>query len=275
MNPAHPYIQQSRSNPNNLSHKPPAGTAGSLLAHRLSHAPSRPSVLLIEAGTKPEGEFLQSPYHRYTPAFLRPDLDHGYVSTPQKELNGRTIPYTRGKGLGGSSILNFQVYLYGSSEDYNRWAEIVGDESWEWENTKTSFRAIENYDFSGAEGYAHLARPDASEHGKSGQVKVSLPPVLEKGIAHAMEGLAKSGERVNLDANSGDPMGIAVFPASSSADGRTTSAIAHLVDPLENLTIWVGSAVQRLNITGKKARGVETRDGRKGMMRTTRGFRVG
>ncbi|KAH7116109.1 choline dehydrogenase [Dendryphion nanum] len=240
-----------------------AGTAGSLLAHRLSHAPARPSVLLVEAGSNPDGEYLRAPFHRYTPAFLRPDLDHGYVSTPQKELNDRVIPYNRGKGLGGSSILNFQVYLYGSEEDYNYWAEVVGDENWRWEHTKKSFHAIENYDFSGAEKYEHLAKPDLKEHGSEGQVKVSLPPELEKGFASGMEALIKSGEKINLDANSGDPMGISIFPASASADGRTTSAIAHLVDPPKNLTIWTGATVSRLELSGTKVTGIETTDGRK------------
>lgn len=88
------------------SHQP-GGTAGCLLAHRLANASTRPSVLLIEAGAKPEGDTLRAPYHRYTPGLTRQDLDHGYVTVPQKELNGREIPYQRGKGLGGTSILNF------------------------------------------------------------------------------------------------------------------------------------------------------------------------
>lgn len=161
--------------------------------------------------------------------------------------------------------MNFQVYLYGAADDYNRWAEIVGDDNWRWENTKKSFHAIENYDFSGAVDYPHLAKPDAQEHGRNGQVKVSLPPVLEKGFASGMEALIKNGEKINLDANSGDPIGISIFPASSSVDGRTTSAIAHLVDPPENLTIWTGAAVERLDIADSKVTGIETSDGRKGM----------
>jgi choline dehydrogenase-like flavoprotein len=119
-----------------------AGTSGSLLANRLANARTRPSVLLIEAGGKPEGETLRAPFHRYSLAYTRPDLDHGYLTVPQKELNGRSIQYMRGKGLGGSSVLNFAVYLYGSGEDYNRWAELVGDDSWRWEETKERFKRV-------------------------------------------------------------------------------------------------------------------------------------
>ncbi|KAF2108061.1 choline dehydrogenase [Lophiotrema nucula] len=239
------------------------GTAGCLLAHRLSHASSRPSVLLVEAGGNPEGEYLQAPTHRYAPAFLRPDLQYGYVSTPQRNLNDRTIDYTRGKGLGGSSIMNFQVYLYGSKEDYNRWAELVGDDSWKWEHTKQSFKAIENYDFSGMSGYSHLAKPDPAQHGTDGQVLVCLPPIIEKGSIEGIEAVHKIGDPLNLDFNTGNPIGVGVFPASSSKQGRTTSATAHLVDPPSNLTIWTGAAVHRLLFEGAKVVGIETADGRK------------
>lgn len=84
-----------------------AGTAGCGLAHKLATATTKPSVLLIESGGAPTGDTIMSPYDRYTPAFTRPDLDHGYHTTAQKELNDRVIPYLRGKGLGGTSILNF------------------------------------------------------------------------------------------------------------------------------------------------------------------------
>ncbi|KAF2010118.1 GMC oxidoreductase [Aaosphaeria arxii CBS 175.79] len=238
------------------------GTAGCLLAHRLAHTQSRPSVLVVEAGPKPEGEHLRAPYHRFAPAFTRPDLDYEYSTIPQKELNGRVVPYNRGKGLGGSSILNFAVYLYGSSEDYNRWAELVGDDAWKWENTLKSFQAIENYDTTGSKDYPHLANPDSEVHGKSGQVQICVPPVLEKGFASHMEAVIEAGEKVNLDANSGDPVGISVFPASYGAEGRSTSATAHLLNSPDNLTIWTGATVQRLVFEGTKVVGVKTTDGR-------------
>lgn len=83
------------------------GTAGCRLANTLAEASTKPSVLLIEGGGIPTGDTILSPYDRYTPAFTRPDLNYGYNTTPQTELNGRVIPYLRGKGLGGSSIMNF------------------------------------------------------------------------------------------------------------------------------------------------------------------------
>lgn len=110
----------------------PAGTSGCLLAHHLANSPAAPSTLVLESGAQPSGDFLTAPAHRYHAALFRPDLDHGYVSEPEPALNERTIAYTRGKGLGGSSILNFGVYLKGSASDYDEWARRVGDESWKW-----------------------------------------------------------------------------------------------------------------------------------------------
>lgn len=64
-------------------------------------------VLLIEAGEDPEETELHSIYDRYVPAFTRTDLDHGYLTTPQSQLNNRELPYLRGKAIGGTSNLNF------------------------------------------------------------------------------------------------------------------------------------------------------------------------
>jgi choline dehydrogenase-like flavoprotein len=221
-------------------------------------------VLVLEAGLNPQGDYLLAPFHRFVAAALRPDLDHSYKSEPEACLNNREIAYTRGKGLGGCSILNFGVYLYGSGEDYNRWAELVGDESWTWENVKKSFEAIEAYDFAGTEGYRHLADASTAVHGTKGQLKVGLPPVLERGVGLQMDALRDAGETVNLDPNSGDPVGISVFPFSYGKEGRTTSAIAHLVGKPGNLEIWTGAKAEKLVFEGDRVMGVVMADGREG-----------
>lgn len=221
-------------------------------------------MLVIEAGGKPDGEYLTAPFHRCHPLMLRPDLDHGYVSEAEAALNGRQIGYTRGKGLGGSSILNFGVYLYGSKEDYNRWGDEVGDEDWCWKNVEKSFHAIETYDFEGIKGYSHLADPSASSHGTSGGLKIGLPPVLEKGMIPQMEALVDAGEKVNLDPNSGNPVGMSVFPMSYDKKGRCTSAMAHLLDSPKNLEVWTGATVEKLVFEGNRVVGVKTADGRQG-----------
>jgi choline dehydrogenase-like flavoprotein len=220
---------------------------------------------VLEAGCTPEGEYLREPFHRYSAAILRTDLDHGYVTEPEPGLSGRMVPYQRGKGLGGSSIMNFGVYLYGSSEDYNRWADIVGDDDWNWEHTKERYHAMETYDFEGSSEYSNLANPSTSEHGTTGSLKVGLPPLLEKGVAPQMEALIEAGEKINLDVNSGDPTGLSVFPFSYSTEGRTTSAIAYLTDSPSNLEVWTSAKAVKLLFEGDKVLGIVTEDGRHGM----------
>lgn len=245
----------------------PAGTSGCLLAHHLANSPAKPSVLVLESGAQPSGSFLNAPAHRYHAAIFRPDLDHGYVSDPEPALNGRTIAYTRGKGLGGSSILNFGVYLKGSAADYDEWASRVGDDAWKWETVQRDYAAIESYEFDGSTAYSHLARPKPGVHGSTGKVKVGLPPMLEKGVLEGMQALVDHGEKVNLDPNDGDPVGMSVFPYSYSRDGRTTSAIAHLKDAGSNLSVWTEASVTRLlwSADGERVVGVQTEDGRRGM----------
>lgn len=223
-------------------------------------------MLVLEAGAQPSGEYLNAPAHRYHAAIFRPDLDHGYNSEPEPALNGRTIAYTRGKGLGGSSILNFGVYLKGSASDYDLWAQRVGDEAWKWDTVKKDYAAIETYEFDGSKAYVHLAKPEAGAHGTQGKVKVGLPPQLEKGVLEGMQALVDAGEKLNLDPNSGDPIGMSMFPYSYSQDGRTTSAISHLKDAGENLRVWTDASVTKFvwSDDGRRVRGVDTVDGRRG-----------
>lgn len=272
----HPYSQAFSSScyytvyvaPNTHTKLTPrtAGTSGCLLAHHLANSSVKPTVLVLEAGAKPTGDFLTAPAHRYHAAIFRPDLDHGYTSEPERALGDRTIAYTRGKGLGGSSILNFGVYLKGSAADYDEWAKRVGDEEWGWETVKGDYAAIERYEFDGAGAYAHLSKPGVG-HGREGKVRVGLPPQLEKGVLETMQALVDAGEVVNLDPNDGDPVGMSVFPYSYSKDGRSTSAVAHLEDAGRNLRVWTDASVGRL-LWGKDEAsvvGVEMLDGRRGM----------
>jgi choline dehydrogenase-like flavoprotein len=75
-------------------------------------------------------------------AFTRPELQHGYFTTPQAAFMDRKLPYVRGKGLGGSSVINFMSYNYGPSADYERWAEAVGDNAWRWGRVRERFKRV-------------------------------------------------------------------------------------------------------------------------------------
>jgi len=106
---------------------------------RLANTPKRPPFFLVETGGKGLPTERRQPYQRYQNAFALPDLEYGYTTVPQQGLDRRQLTYQRGKGLGGSSMINFMVYTRGPAADWDRWADLVGDQDWSWEKTKQRF----------------------------------------------------------------------------------------------------------------------------------------
>src|SRR5690606_18057699 len=120
-----------------------AGTAGCLLANRLSADPSK-SVLLIEAGGKDNYHWLHIPV-AYLYCIGNARTDWLYSTEPDKGLNGRVLRYPRGKTLGGCSSINGMIYMRGQARDYDHWAASVGDDAWSWESCLADFKAHENH----------------------------------------------------------------------------------------------------------------------------------
>jgi choline dehydrogenase-like flavoprotein len=89
-------------------------------------------------------------------------LNWGYKTEPQSHLNNQQIDYSRGKGLGGSTAINFSCWVVGADEDYNEWARRVGDEVWEWRNVKERLRKIENCHVNVAEEHRKFVHPNPS-----------------------------------------------------------------------------------------------------------------
>jgi choline dehydrogenase-like flavoprotein len=96
-----------------------AGASGSVVAARLAKSPQRPSVLLIEAGGDNKDASYRVPADRFTLAFKEATMNWGYKTVPQTHLKGQQIDYSRGKGLGGSTAINFSCWVIGADEDYN------------------------------------------------------------------------------------------------------------------------------------------------------------
>ncbi|CZR66954.1 related to alcohol oxidase [Phialocephala subalpina] len=246
------------------------GTSALLLASRLASRPSKPRVLVIEAGpSHSSSPNLRNPSDRYSLASTNPELDHGYMAVEQKGLNGRVLPYARGKGLGGSSLINFMVWLCGCKEDYDSWAEIVGDDGWGWENTRRHLNEIENYHVEVEEGLKSVADPSFDGHGHAGSDKdsrpvgVSFPKIWEKGVKEFILEGPKLGVSINKDLNSGNLIGLGMSPLSSENGLRTTSASANLKTVPDNLEIWTDAPVARVLFESKRAVGVVLLDGRK------------
>ncbi|KAF8859468.1 glucose-methanol-choline oxidoreductase [Acephala macrosclerotiorum] len=240
------------------------GTSALLLASKLAAAVSRPKILVIEAGSdyQARSDALRKPSDRFSLAYTNPELDHGYSTIPQRGLNDRILPYIRGKGLGGSSLMNFMAYLSGCKQDYDFWAELVGDDSWGWEHAHKRLREIENFNGAVPEGFDAVASPSFEEHGHEGPVGVSLPKVWESGAKELILEAPKLGIPINKDLNSGNLLGLGMSPICAQDGLRTTSASAFLKTIPENLEIWTDTLVAKVLFEGKRAVGVQLLDGR-------------
>jgi choline dehydrogenase len=105
-----------------------AGTAGCLLANRLSKDPSK-RVLLLEAGPEDSYHWIHIPVG-YLYCIDNPRTDWCFRTEPDAGLNGRQLLYPRGKTLGGSSSINGMIYMRGQARDYDHWAALTGDDAW-------------------------------------------------------------------------------------------------------------------------------------------------
>ncbi|HWT99294.1 MAG TPA: GMC family oxidoreductase, partial [Terriglobales bacterium] len=120
-----------------------AGTAGCLLANRLSRDPAK-RVLLLEAGKKDNYPWIHIPVG-YLYCIGNPRTDWLYQTEADAGLNGRALRYPRGKTLGGCSSINGMIYMRGQARDYDGWAAETGDSAWSWENVVPDFKAHENH----------------------------------------------------------------------------------------------------------------------------------
>ncbi|HCH57142.1 MAG TPA: choline dehydrogenase, partial [Rhodospirillaceae bacterium] len=127
-----------------------AGTAGCVLANRLSADPNV-NVLLLEAGGKDNYFWIKIPVG-YLYTMNNPRTDWCFQTEAEPGLNGRTLAYPRGKTLGGCSAINGMIYMRGQARDYDQWRQM-GNTGWGWEDVLPVFR--ESEDFAGGESQLH------------------------------------------------------------------------------------------------------------------------
>lgn len=99
-------------------------------------------MALLETGEHNDADSFRRTYDRFLMAFTQPTLEYGYISTPQPGLDGREIPQTRGRGLGGSSQVNFQVWSLGARDEFDHWAAEVGDDDWAFESVHQKVKKV-------------------------------------------------------------------------------------------------------------------------------------
>lgn len=194
---------------------------------------------------------------------MNQDMNWGYKTTPQAHCDNREIDYSRGKGLGGSTAINFGVYTRGARDDYEEWARIVEDEAFRWDAIKDRFKSLEDFRSSLPENVdKKYAAPDPEQHGKSGPLKVGYATEWEKDLPSILDLFEKAGFPLNPDHNSGNPLGMSALINSSRGGLRSTAN--DLLTPVpENLSILTSSPVKRVLLEGTRAVGIETDDGEK------------
>ncbi|WP_441867138.1 GMC family oxidoreductase [Phaeovulum sp. W22_SRMD_FR3] len=241
-----------------------AGSAGCLLANRLSRNPAH-RVLLIEAGRKDNYPWIHVPVG-YLYCIGNPRTDWLFETEAEAGLNGRRLRYPRGKALGGCSSINGMIYMRGQARDYDGWAALTGDPAWNWENSLPDFKAHEDHYRLDA-GMPKDA-DFAALHGHGGEWRVEKQrlkwDVLEAFAAAATQ----NGVPPSRDFNTGCNEGVGYFDVNQRSGWRwnTSKAFLRPIRHRRNLTVWTESHVKRLQLARDAAgalrcTGVEVQQG--------------
>ncbi|MDP1900134.1 MAG: GMC family oxidoreductase N-terminal domain-containing protein [Rubrivivax sp.] len=223
-----------------------AGTAGCLLANRLSANP-RHRVLLVEAGGLDNYHWIHVPVG-YLYCIGNPRTDWLYFTEADPGLNGRQLRYPRGKVLGGCSSINGMIYMRGQSRDYEQWAALTGDPAWRWDECLGAFKRHEDH-WRGADG----------AHGSGNEWRVERQrlswEILEAFAAAARE----AGIPATDDFNRGDNEGVGYFEVNQKRGVRwsTSKAFLRPVVARPNLQVWTGAQTSGVQLEGARAVGIE------------------
>jgi choline dehydrogenase len=222
-----------------------AGSAGCLLANRLSRDPAV-RVLLLEAGGRDDYFWISVPVG-YLYTIANPRTDWCYKTEPDEHLAGRSIHYARGRVLGGCSSINAMIHMRGQKEDWDHWAAL-GNRGWSWDDVLPLFRSLEDYEGGAVDGY-----------GAGGEVRVENPRVRWEIIDAWREAAAECGIPPVKQFNGGDNFGCAYFQMNQKRGRRWSATNAFLRPAMHrpNLTIMTGAHVCRIRLQGRVAAGVE------------------
>ncbi|MGP9818733.1 GMC family oxidoreductase [Salinarimonas sp. NSM] len=220
-----------------------AGSAGCVVANRLSRDPSV-RVLLLEAGGKDDWIWFHIPVG-YLFAIGNPRADWMLRTEPVPGLNGRSLAYPRGKVIGGSSAINAMIYMRGQAQDYDGWRQL-GLEGWGWEDVRPVFRQHQDH-----------ARPD-EHHGAGGEWRVDYPRVRWALLDAVIDACVAAGIPATDDFNRGDNSGVGYFQVNQKGGRRWSSARGFLKPALSrpNLRLETGVSVERVVIEDGRAAGV-------------------
>ena len=221
------------------------GTAGCVLAHRLSADPSV-KVLLLEAGGSDRHPFFHWPagFAKMTKGIG----SWGWSTVPQKHLKNRVLRYTQAKVIGGGSSINAQIYTRGVPADYDAWVRDAGAHGWSYRDVLPYFKRAENN-----QRYAN------EYHGYGGPLGVSNPisplPICEAFFQAGQE----LGIPFNPDFNGAHQEGLGYYQLTQSNARRSSTSVAYLnpIRDRRNLTVRLGTQALRVVVENGRATGVE------------------
>lgn len=185
-----------------------------------------------------------------------PHYDYQYQTVAQKHLSDRTIAYSRGRGLGGSSMVNFCFYTRGPKDDYDEWARRVGDDFFAWKNAERLYKKLEGYQPVTTEMHKEYMDWKPENHGVDGPLKIQDPPQWESFQENALLAGYENGWKKNLDGNDGNPLGMSVCATTGYKSRRSTAKLAYLTNTPANLDIVTDAPATKILFDGKKAIGV-------------------
>ena len=221
-----------------------AGSAGSVLANRLSAKPEA-KVLLLEAGGSDKSFFVRMPAG--IAKLAGPRYNWGYETAPQPSMQGRRMYWPRGRLLGGSSSVNAMVYMRGQPADYDHWRQL-GNSGWSYADVLPYFKKAERNE-----------RLHDEFHGADGPLNVAERPYTNP-LSHAfVEAAQQAGLPFNPDFNGAVQLGCGLFQVTQKGGSRWSAASAYLhpAAARENLTILTKAQATRVVIENGRAIGVE------------------